>query len=78
MRDVSPESRSALRMELVEFLSSRLPGEASLDLFELAFADPQIFFVELLGRHQAGELVLPDHLVRAINRDFGHRKLDRD
>jgi len=78
MPGTGPESRSALRMELVEFLSAQLPGDASLDLFELAFADPQIFFVELLGRHQANELVLPDHLVRAITRDFGHRALDRD
>lgn len=57
-------------MELAEFLSVHLSGGASHDLFELASADPQMFFAELLSRHRSGELVLPEHLVKAITRDF--------
>lgn len=71
-----PRSRSALRMELVEFLGSQLSGEASSDLFELASADPQMFFAELISRHRSGELVLPTHLVTAVMRDLRHRGLE--
>jgi hypothetical protein len=65
--------RAALRMQLVEFIGTRLPGEAASDLFELASADPQIFFAELISRHRSGELVLPEHLARAVARDLHHR-----
>lgn len=60
-------------MELVEFLGSTLSGEASLHLFELASADPQMFFAELISRHRSGDLVLPAHLARAVVRDL-HRR----
>ena len=73
-----PDERPALRMELAEFLSSHLAGSSSHDLFELASADPQMFFAELYSRHRSGELVLPDHLVKAIARDFGRRGPDGD
>jgi hypothetical protein len=63
----------ALRMELAEFLSSHLADDGSHDLFELASADPQMFFAELLSRHRSGDLVLPEHLLKAIARDFGRR-----
>lgn len=72
--DTSPAaSRAALRMELVEFLGTQLPSEVASDLFELASADPQIFFAELISKHRSGELVLPDHLARAVARDLHHR-----
>jgi len=60
-------------MELAEFLSSQLAGDGSHDLFELASADPQMFFAELLSRHRSGELALPEHLVKSIARDFAER-----
>jgi hypothetical protein len=65
--------RGALRMELVEFLGSQLSGEAAHDLFELASADPAIFFAELMSRHKSGQLVLPPHLAKAVSRDLHHR-----
>ena len=64
-------SRAGVRMELVEFLGSALPEEESQGLFELASSDPAIFLAELLGRHRAGRLQLPAHLLRAVTRDFG-------
>ncbi|RNM14190.1 hypothetical protein [Nocardioides pocheonensis] len=67
------DERSSLRLELAEFLSSHLAGDGSHDLFELASADPQMFFAELLSRHRSGELVLPAHLLKAITRDFERR-----
>ena len=67
------DERSSLRLELAELLSSQLDGEESHDLFELAAADPQMFFAELLSRHRSGELVLPAHLLKAITRDFERR-----
>lgn len=73
IRRMGADERPALRMELAEFLSSHLSADASHDLFELASADPKMFFAELLSRHRSGDLVLPDHLAKAIRRDFGHR-----
>jgi hypothetical protein len=70
---MEPDDRPAVRMELAEFLSSHLTGDGSHDLFELASADPQMFFAELLSRHRSGEMVLPEHLLKAIARDFGRR-----
>lgn len=67
------DERPALRMELAEFLSAHLAGGAAHDIFELASADPQMFFAELLSRHRSGDLVLPEHLVKTIARDFRHR-----
>ena len=64
-------------MELAQFLSARLAGDESHDLFELASADPQMFFTELLTRHRSGELVLPRHLLQTITRDF-RRQLPDD
>ena len=73
--DVAPATRrAALRMELVEFIGSTVPGDAASDLFELASADPQMFFAELISRHRSGELVLPDHLARAVARDLHRRE----
>ena len=73
----SPEARrAALRMELVEFIGTTLPSEAASDLFELASADPQIFFAELISKHRSGELVLPEHLARAVARDLHDRAHD--
>jgi hypothetical protein len=70
----SPSARrAALRMELVEFIGTQLPGQAASDLFELASADPQIFFAELISKHRSGELVLPDHLAKAVARDLHDR-----
>ncbi|HEX4190005.1 MAG TPA: hypothetical protein VHZ06_03355 [Marmoricola sp.] len=63
--------RAALRMELVEHLTANLPEE-SLELFELAAADPQLYFAELLVRHRSGRLPLPAHLVKAVVHDLGH------
>lgn len=74
-RDEAPPGaagRGALRMELVEFLGSHLSGDAAHDLFELASADPEIFFAELMSRHKSGQLVLPHHLVKAVGRDLHH------
>lgn len=68
---MAEEDRSALRMELVEYLTASLPEE-SLELFELAAADPQLYFAELLGRHRSGRLVLPPHLLKAVVHDLGH------
>jgi len=68
----------ALRMELAEFLSDRLAGDASHDLFELASADPQMFFTELLSRHRSGELMLPDRLLKRITRDFRRQGSDNE
>ena len=58
---MEPDDRPAVRMELAEFLSSHLTGDGSHDLFELASAD------------RSGEMVLPEHLLKAIARDFGRR-----
>lgn len=75
--DLTPGTRrGSLRMELVEFLGSQLSGEASQDLFELASADPQMFFAELISRHRSGELVLPRHLAKAVARDLHDREHD--
>jgi hypothetical protein len=73
-----PDDRPALRMELAEFLSSHLADDGSHDLFELVSADPQMFFAELYSRHRSGELVLPEHLVKAIAHDFGRRSPETD
>lgn len=70
---MGPDERSSLRLELAELLSSQLDGSGSHDLFELASADPQMFFAEVLSRHRSGELVLPAHLLKAITRDFERR-----
>jgi hypothetical protein len=70
---MAADERPALRMELAEFLSARLPGGPSHELFELASADPQMFFAELLSRHRSGDLVLPEHLLKAVVRDFRGR-----
>jgi hypothetical protein len=59
-------------MELAEYLSSALPGQESQELFELAAADPSIFFAELLSWHRSGRLQLPAHLLKAVARDLGH------
>ena len=67
-------NRAALRMELVEFIGAQLPGDVASDLFELASADPQIFFAELISKHRSGELLLPEHLARAVARDLHHRE----
>jgi hypothetical protein len=72
----APPTRAALRMELVEFIGAQLAGEAASDLFELASADPQMFFAELISKHRSGELVLPEHLARAVARDLHHRGHD--
>ena len=69
--------RSSLRLELAELLSSQLDGDRSHDLFELAAADPQMFFAEVLSRHRSGELVLPGHLLKAITRDFERHDPER-
>ena len=66
--------RAALRMELVEFIGAQLSGDVAADLFELASADPQIFFAELISKHRSGELLLPEHLARAVARDLHHRQ----
>ncbi len=72
--ETSPAARrAALRMELVEFIGTQRSGEAATALFELASADPQIFFAELISKHRSGELVLPDHLARAVARDLHDR-----
>lgn len=63
-------SGADLRMELVQFLSARLPEEAAHELFELASSDPVVFFAELLSLHRSGQLVLPDALLRRVTRDF--------
>ena len=70
---MAPDDAQALRMELAEYLSAHIGGPGSHDLFELASADTQMFFAELLSRHRSGELVLPRHLLKAIARDFGQR-----
>lgn len=62
-------------MELAEFVSSELTEEMSFELFELAAADPQLFFTEIISRHRGGQLVLPSHLVKAVGYDLQH--LDR-
>jgi hypothetical protein len=59
-------------MELARFLSSSLPEQESQDLFELAAADPSIFFTEVLGLHRSGRIQLPAHLLKAVTRDFSH------
>jgi len=65
-------SRAGVRMELAEFLSSALPEDETQGLFELAAADPSVFFAELLARHRSGQLPLPPHLIKAVTRDLGH------
>jgi len=59
-------------MELAEFMSSEMTAETSFELFELAAADPRLFFAEMISRHRSGELVLPKHLVKAIGYDLQH------
>jgi len=78
IRVMGADEPPALRMELAEFLSARLAGDASHELFELASADPQMFFTELLSRHRSGDLVLPRHLLETITRDFRRQLSDNE
>ncbi|MET3962416.1 anti-anti-sigma factor [Marmoricola sp. OAE513] len=71
---LTEKSRNRLRMELVEYLGAQLDGEEAADLFELAAADPQIFFAELASRHKAGELELPRDLLRTVLVDLRSRR----
>ena len=59
-------------MKLAEYVSSELSEEISFELFELASADPQLFFAEIISRHRSGELVLPKHLVKTVQYDLQH------
>lgn len=72
MSSVDQAGRARLRMELVEFVSTVLSEEESFELFELAAADPQLFFTEIISRHRSGQLVLPRHLVKAVGYDLQH------
>jgi hypothetical protein len=58
-------------MDLAELVSSQMPEEAS-ELFELAAADPQLFFAEIISLYRSGRLTLPRNLLRAIDYDLHH------
>jgi hypothetical protein len=57
-------------MELLEAICAQLEADRAEEMCELAAADSQMFYAEVVSLRNSGQLSLPVHIVRTVMSDL--------